>query len=106
MKTLLFTVLLLGWDFRNQQMFHSKIIKNHACKPNIFMMLQMTENIQKVIKNPVQRGTQNPSKIMKKSTLGPSKVPPCASATHFIAKWYQNGAQGTSNDPKIVIWGP
>ena len=65
MKTLLFTILLLGWDIRNQQMFHSKIIKNHACKPNIFMMLQMTENIQKVIKNPVQRGTQNPSKIMK-----------------------------------------
>ena len=65
MKTTLFTILLLGWGIRNQQMFHSKVIKNHACKPNIFMMLQMTEHMKKVIQNAVQRGTQNPSKIIE-----------------------------------------
>ena len=65
MKTILFTILLLGWDIRNQQMFDSKVIKNHAREPNIFMMLQMTEHMKKVIQNAVQRGTPNPSEIIE-----------------------------------------
>ena len=37
MKTQLFTVLLIGWDFINQQNFHSKIIKKRDCNPNVIL---------------------------------------------------------------------
>ena len=65
MKTLLFTILLLGWDLRNQQIFHSKIIKNNACKPNVFYDASNDRKYEKVIQNAVQRGTQNPSEIIE-----------------------------------------
>ena len=47
MKTQLFTILLLGWDIRNRQIFHSKNIKNHYCNPNMCLMPQITGNIKK-----------------------------------------------------------
>ena len=65
MKTLLFTILLIGWDIRNQQMFHSKLIKKHACNPNMCFVASNDRTYQKVIQNGLQRGTQNPSKIIK-----------------------------------------
>ena len=65
MKTLLFTILLIGWDIRNQQIFHSKIVENHACNPSMFFGASNDRNYQNVTQNGVQRGTQNVSKIIK-----------------------------------------
>ena len=98
MKTLLFTILLKGWDIINQQIFHSKILKNHACNPNLFFDASNDPKYQKVIQNGLQRGTQKSSKIIE----NPSRVHLCASVTHLIAKmvnkwcprtskWSQNG---------------
>ena len=64
MKTLLFTILLMGWDIRNQQISYPKISKNHVCNPNIVFGAS-NDRYQKVIQNGVQRGTQNMSKIIK-----------------------------------------
>ena len=65
MKTLLFTILLIGWDIINQQNFHSKVIKIHGCTPNMFFDASNLRKYQKVIQTGVQRGTQNPSKIIE-----------------------------------------
>ena len=65
MKTQLFTVLLIGWDIRNQQNFHSKIMKKHACTPHMFFDASNHGIYQQVIQNGLQRGTQNPSKIIE-----------------------------------------
>ena len=65
MKTLLFDVLLKGWDVINQQIFHSKVIKNHACNPNMICDASNDPTYQKVIQNGLQRGTQKSSKIIK-----------------------------------------
>ena len=57
MKTQLFTILLIGWDIRNQQNFHSKIVKKHACTPHMFVDASNHRIYQKVIQNGLQRGT-------------------------------------------------
>ena len=54
MSTLLFTVLLIGWDIINRQNFHSKIIKMHACTPNMFFDASNHRKYQKVIQTGVQ----------------------------------------------------
>ena len=59
MKTLLFALLLMGWDIRNQQIFHSEIVENHVCNPNMFCGASNDRKYQKVTQNGVQRGTQN-----------------------------------------------
>ena len=94
MKTLLSTVLLIGWDITNQHIFHSKIVENHVCNPNMSFGASNDRKYQKMTQNGVQRGTQNVLKNHWKSILGPSRVHLCASVTHLIAKWCQNGAQG------------
>ena len=65
MKTLLFTILLIGWDIINQQNFHSKILKIHACTPNMFFDASNHRKYQKVLQNGLQRKTQNPAKIVE-----------------------------------------
>ena len=65
MKTLLFTILLMGWDIRNQQIFHSKIVENHVCNPNMSFGASYHRNYQKMTQNGIQRATQNVSKISK-----------------------------------------
>ena len=55
----------MGWDIRNQQTFHSQIIKNHTCNPNISFGASNVRKYQKVIQNGVQMGTQNRSKIVE-----------------------------------------
>ena len=75
MKTLLFTVLLKGWDIINQLSFHSKVIKNHACNPNMIFDASNDRTYQKVIQNDVRRETQNPSKSHSKSILEASRGP-------------------------------
>ena len=62
MKTPLFTILLIGWDIRNQQIFHSKVSKNQAYNPNMLFDASNDRKYQKVIQNCVRKGTQNPSK--------------------------------------------
>ena len=63
MKTTVFTVFLRGWDITNQLIFQSKIIKNHACNPNMLFATPNHRKYQKVTQNGLQWGTQNPSKI-------------------------------------------
>ena len=48
----------------------------------------------------VCKGDPKSFKNRWKSSLGPSRVPLCASVTHLIAKWCQNGAQGPPRWPK------
>ena len=55
----------MGWDIRNQLIFHSKVIKNHACNPNMFVDASNDIKYEKVIQNGLQRGTQNRRKIIK-----------------------------------------
>ena len=59
MKTVLVTILFIGWDIRNQQIVHSKIIENHICNPNMFFGASNDRIYQKVTQNGCQRGTQN-----------------------------------------------
>ena len=56
MKTLIFIRLLISWDIRNQQVFHSKIIKKHACNPNMCFATSNDRTYQKVIQNGIQMG--------------------------------------------------
>ena len=101
MKTQLFTVVLIGWDIINQQKFHSKIIKIHACTPNMLFDASNQRKYQKVIQTGVQKKTQNPSKSLKihlGTFQGPSqcicdplngeRVPELCPRT---SKWNQNG---------------
>ena len=90
-KTTLFTILLIGWDIINQQNFHSKILKIHVCTPNMFFDASNHRKYQKVIQTGVQRGTQNPSKIIK----NPPWDLPGSLSVHLWPNWLQN-------DPKMV----
>ena len=65
MKTLLFTILLIGWDIINQQIFLSKVIKNHARNPNMICDASNEQEYQKVIQNGVRGRTQKSQKIVK-----------------------------------------
>ena len=60
-----FTMFLKGWDITNQLIFQSKIIKNHACNPNMLFDTPNHRKYQKVTQKGLQWGTQNPSKIIK-----------------------------------------
>ena len=97
MKTQLFTVLLLSWDTRNQQMFHSKSIKNHACNSNMFLMPQMTGNIKKWSKMVSNGGP----KIHQKS----SKIHPGTFQGSFecicVPLDHQNGAKMVPRTSKV-----
>ena len=51
MKTTVFIILLKGWDIRKPTIFHSKIIKEHACNahhvfhpPNLRIYQKVTQN--------------------------------------------------------------
>ena len=56
---------MIGWDIRNQQVFHSTVDESHAYNPNILFDDPNDRNYQKVIQNGVPRETQNPSKIIQ-----------------------------------------
>ena len=95
-------MFLRGWDITNQLIFQSKIIKIHACNPNMLFDTQNHRKYQKVTQNGLQWGTQNPSKI-RQIHSGTLQGPPeriCAQLDH------QNGLQGPPNGPKMVSWGP
>ena len=65
MNVLLCAILLIGWDIRNQEIFHSKIVENHVCNPNMFLGASNDRQYQKITQHGLQRGTQNVSKIIK-----------------------------------------
>ena len=106
MKTLLFTILLIGWDIRNLWIFHPNVSKNHTCNPNLFFYASNNRKYEKVVQHGLQTGDPKSIKNQQNSVLGPSRVPLSASVTHWIAKWSQNGAQGSPNGAKMVIQGP
>ena len=56
---------LIGWDIRNQQVFHSTIDKSYAYNSNILFDDPNDRKSQKVIQNGVRKWTQNPSKIIQ-----------------------------------------
>ena len=102
MKTTVFTMFLKGWDITNQLIFQSKIIKNHACNPNMLFDTPNHRKYQKVTQNGLQWGTKIHQKSLKIHS-GTLQGPPeciCAQLDH------QNGLQGPPNGPKMVSWGP
>ena len=101
MKTLLFTILLIGWDIINQQNFHSKSWKFMPAHQTCFLMPRITENLKKWSKL-VSKGSpkihQKSLKIHPGTFQGPSQcicdplggkmVPKLCPRT---SKWSQNG---------------
>ena len=63
MKTLVFTLLLRGWDIRIHENFHSKLIKKRDCNPHVILDYSNQREYEKVVQNDLQWETQNPSKI-------------------------------------------
>ena len=106
MKTLIFTVFFRGWDIRNQQIFHSKVIKNDACNSNMIWKASNEQKYQKVIQNGLQRGTQNSSKFIK----NPPWDLPGFLWMHFWPTSLQNGdkmmPKDLQMDPKWLPGGP
>ena len=104
MKTTVFAMFLRGWDITNQLIFQSKIIKNHACNPNMLFDTPNHRKYQKVTQNCLKWGNRNPSKIIE----NPFWHPPGSPWVHLCptwsskwsprtSKWTQNGLLG---DPK------
>ena len=60
-----------GLGHQNSTNFHSKIIKTHACNPNMLFDTSIHRKYQKVTQKCPQWGTQNPRKISE--TLPTSK---------------------------------
>ena len=94
MKTLLFTILLIGWDIRNQQIFHSKIVANHVCNPNMFFGASNDRKYQTVTQNGFQRDTQNRWKILENSFWDL----PGSLCVHLWLTWLQIFAQMVPKD--------
>ena len=92
MKTMLFTVLLRGWDIRSQQKFQSQITKNRACNPNMLFDVSNHLNCEKVTPKWRQEVTQESSKIVENRSWAiqePYWVHPC---TQWSPKWRHSGA--------------
>ena len=103
MKTPLFIILLIGWDIINQQDFHSKVIKIHGCTPNMFSDASNLRKYQKVIQTGVQRGIQNPSKIIE----NPLWDLPGSLCVHRWPTWLQNCAKMVPKDFQMdPKWSP
>ena len=100
MKTLLFTILLRGWDIIDQQNFHSKIIKMHACTPNMFFDTSNHRKYQKVIQTGVQREPkihQKSLKIHSGTFQGPSQCICDPIDCKMIPKWYPKTSKWSQN---------
>ena len=89
---------MIGWDIRNQQIFHSKVDGSHAYNPNMLFDDPNDRTYQKVIHNCVRRETQNPSKIHPgtfqssfECTCVPLDHQHCAKMVPRTSKVSQNG---------------
>ena len=105
MKTIVFTMFLRCWDIKIQYMFHTKIIKNHTCNPNMLFDTSNHRKSRKVTPNGLQWGTQNPLKIYENPTWDPSGSPLVHLCSTWSPKWCQSGLQGPPNSPKIIPLG-
>ena len=63
MKTLLFTILLKGWDIGIHENVHSKISKKRDCNPNVILDYSNQRKYEKVAQNDLQWETHNPSNL-------------------------------------------
>ena len=100
MKTLLFTILLIGWDIRNQQIFHSKIVENHVCNPNMFLVLQMTEYIKKwpkMVAKGVPKIYKKSLNIQSETFQGPSVCIRDPLDCKMVPKWRPRTSKRTQN---------
>ena len=105
MKTIIFTMFLRGWDINIQHDFHSKIIKNQTCEPNILFDTPNHRKYRKVTPNCLQWGTQNLPKINENPPWGHSECPLVHLCPTWSLKWRQNGVQGPPNRPQMVALG-
>ena len=87
MKTLLFTILLKGWDIRIHQNFHSKITKKRDCNPNVILDCSNQRKSEKVLQKGLQWETQNPSKIIENPFWSRLSAPLHPMTTKILKKW-------------------
>ena len=87
MKTLLFTILLKGWDIRIHQNFHSKITKKRDCNPNVILDCSNQRKSEKVLQKGLQWETQNPSKIIENPFWSRLSAPLHPMITKILKKW-------------------
>ena len=87
MKTLLFTILLKGWDIRIHQNFHSKINKKRDCNPNVILDCSNQRKSEKVLQKGLQWETQNPSKITENPFWSRLSAPLHPMITKILKKW-------------------
>ena len=110
MKTLLFNILLKGWDIRIHQNFHSKINKKRDCNPNVILDCSNQRKSEKVLQKGLQWETQNPSKITENPFWSRLSAPLHPMITKILKKWCpqtQNAWKMIPQDLKKSInqWG-
>ena len=103
MKTVVFTMFLIGWDTRNHQFFQSGIIKNRARNPHMLFDTSNRIKYEKVSQqcpNGAPRNHQKSSKIHLGTLKG---LPECTLAPHD----HQIEAKVVPQDPKMLQkWSP
>ena len=109
MKTLIFTILLKGWDIRIHQNFHSKINKIRNCNPNVILDCSNQRKSEKVLQKGLQWETQNPSKITENPFWSRLSAPLHPMITKILKKWCpqtQNAWKLVPQDLKksIKLW--
>ena len=87
METLLFTILLKGWEIRIHQKFHSEISKTRDCNPNVILDCSNQRKYEKVIHKGLQWETQNPSKISENPFWPRLSAPLRPMITKILKKW-------------------
>ena len=100
MKTHVFTILWRGWNIIIHKIFLLKIIKMRACYPSKLLRTSNHRKCQKVIQNGRQRGTQNPSKIVKSQSWDPPGLLWVHLYSTLTQKWFPRIPRW----PKMVIW--
>ena len=107
MKTLRFTILLIGWDIRNQQISRWTIIKHHACNPNMLFDASNVRKYQTVIQNCLQMGHPKSIKNHQKSCMQSKPVVWCfkwQKISKNDPKWSPKGTQNPSKIIKNSSW--
>ena len=94
---------MIGWDIRNQQVFHSTVDKSHAYIPNILFDDPNDRKYQKVTQNGCQRGDPKSTKNYEKSILGPSRGPLCASLLNLITRMLPKDSHMTENGHLVTL---
>ena len=109
MKTIVFTILLRGWDIRIHENFYSKIIKKRDCNPDVILNCSNQRKSEKMMQKGLQWETQNPSKITKNQFWSRLSGPLHPMITKIVKKWCpktQNAWKMVSQDleKSINLW--